>query len=208
MADLSADAGVPVPTIKYYLREGLLPPGRPLSRNQAEYGPEHVRRLRLVRALADYGGLGIATIRELIRHMEDPGVARGELLGAAQQTVTAHHDARPGEHVLQAGDLVAGLLARKGWDDLAGHPAGRIMVGVVASLLELGLDDVIEALDDYAAAAEAAAEVDLRVLGDATDRERAVEIVVVGTLLGDTLMAAMRRLAQAHTSEKTYEATG
>jgi hypothetical protein len=50
--------------------------------------------------------------------------------------------------------------------------------------------------------------VDLRVLGDVTDRERAVEVVVIGTLLGDTLLAAMRRLAQAHLSVETYRATG
>jgi DNA-binding transcriptional MerR regulator len=31
MSDLSRSSGVSVTTIKYYLREGLLPPGRQLS---------------------------------------------------------------------------------------------------------------------------------------------------------------------------------
>ncbi|GGP08064.1 MerR family transcriptional regulator [Nonomuraea glycinis] len=208
MADLSAGTGVPVPTIKYYLREGLLSPGRPLGRNQAEYGSAHVKRLKLVRALADYGGLSISAIRELVDHMEDPGTAKTELLSVAQKTVTTHDDERSGEHVRQAERLVADLLARRGWDDTAGHQAARTMVGVLASLLELGLDDILRALDDYADAAETAAGVDLRVLGDVTDRERAVEVVVIGTLLGDTLLAAMRRLAQAHLSVETYRTTG
>ncbi|MET8003241.1 MerR family transcriptional regulator [Nonomuraea glycinis] len=208
MADLSAGTGVPVPTIKYYLREGLLSPGRPLGRNQAEHGSAHVKRLKLVRALADYGGLSISAIRELVDHMEDPGTAKTELLSVAQKTVTPHDDERSGEHVRQAERLVADLLARRGWDDAAGHQAARTMVGVLASLLELGLDDILRALDDYADAAETAAGVDLRVLGDVTDRERAVEVVVIGTLLGDTLLAAMRRLAQAHLSVETYRTTG
>jgi DNA-binding transcriptional MerR regulator len=208
MADLSASTGVPVPTIKYYLREGLLPPGRPLGRNQAEYGPAHVKRLRLVRALAGHAGLSISAIRDLVGHLDDPGVARTELLGAAQGTVTAHGDTRSGEHVRQAERLVADLLARRGWTGTAGHQAARTLAGVLASLLELGLDDILGALDDYADAAETAAGVDLRVLGDVTDRERAVEVVVIGTLLGDTLLAAMRRLAQAHLSVETYRATG
>src|ERR1700716_801088 len=43
MAELSAESGVPVATIKYYLREGLLPPGERTSRNQARYDDVHVR---------------------------------------------------------------------------------------------------------------------------------------------------------------------
>ncbi|WP_346281659.1 MerR family DNA-binding transcriptional regulator, partial [Pseudonocardia sp.] len=31
MAELSARTGVPIPTIKFYLREGLLPPGERTS---------------------------------------------------------------------------------------------------------------------------------------------------------------------------------
>ncbi|WP_231619067.1 MerR family transcriptional regulator [Nonomuraea sp. SBT364] len=198
MADLSAGTGVPVPTIKYYLREGLLPPGRPLARNQAEYGPAHVRRLKLVRALADYGGLSIAAIAGLVRHLDDPGVAGGTLLAEAQPAVTPPPEPGGGAGAGRARRHVADLLARKGWDRLAAHPSAATLTGVLASLLELGLDDVLDRMDDYAAAAEAAAATDVRILGDVSDRERAVEVVVLGTLLGDTLIAALRRLAQAH----------
>ena len=53
IGELSKAAGVPVPTIKYYLREGLLAPGELTSPNQASYGEAHIRRLRLIRALVD-----------------------------------------------------------------------------------------------------------------------------------------------------------
>src|SRR3954451_23931437 len=71
MADLSRESGVPVPTIKYYLREGLVPAGERTSKNQARDADRHVRRIRLVRALVDYGGLPIATIKELLRLADD-----------------------------------------------------------------------------------------------------------------------------------------
>ncbi|MFI8354714.1 MerR family transcriptional regulator [Streptomyces cyaneofuscatus] len=50
LAELSERSGVPTATVKYYLREGLLPAGRRVSATQAEYDEGHLRRLRLVRA--------------------------------------------------------------------------------------------------------------------------------------------------------------
>lgn len=38
MAELSRITGVSVPTIKYYVREGVLAPGEAISKNQALYG--------------------------------------------------------------------------------------------------------------------------------------------------------------------------
>ena len=38
ISELSAQTGVPVPTIKYYLREGLLPEGERSAPTQAAYG--------------------------------------------------------------------------------------------------------------------------------------------------------------------------
>ena len=65
ISDLAETTGVPVHTLKYYLREGLLMPGEATSRTRAEYGPEHVERVRLVRALVEHGGIGIAGVRSM-----------------------------------------------------------------------------------------------------------------------------------------------
>ena len=46
ISDLSRQSGVPVATIKFYLREQLLPPGEPTGRNQAVYLDRHLRRSR------------------------------------------------------------------------------------------------------------------------------------------------------------------
>ncbi|MEV0584882.1 MerR family transcriptional regulator [Nonomuraea sp. NPDC050310] len=205
MAELSATTGVPVPTIKYYMREGLLAPGRPTGRNQAEYDDGHVRRLRLVRILVEYGGLSISVIKDLAERLDNPDVPLYSLLGAAQRTITERREATPSPHKEKAEQLVADLVARRGWRWEPDNPATRTAVGVLTALGEVGRQDMIDVLDDYAAAAERIAEADIRVLGDVDDRERTVEVVVIGTALGDPLVAALRRLAQATVARKSFE---
>jgi DNA-binding transcriptional MerR regulator len=87
MAELSRRSGVSVPTIKYYLREGLLPAGAVTSPNQADYGNGHLRRLRLIRALIDVGGLSVAAAREVLGAVDDPSVVGHDLLGVAHCAV-------------------------------------------------------------------------------------------------------------------------
>ncbi|MFD1932357.1 MULTISPECIES: MerR family transcriptional regulator [Nonomuraea] len=204
MAELSEKTGIPVPTIKYYIRENLVAPGRPTGRNQADYSDEHVRRLKLVRAMIEYGGLSIAVIRDLIVRIDNPELEAFDLLGAAQQTVTQVKDVPPGPYRDSAERRLRDLLAKRGWRLRTGDPAYRTAVGVLATLDEVGRQDMLEALDDYAEAAERFAEIDLSLVGDVSDRERAVEIVVIGTAVGDTLIAMLRRLAQATLGERLH----
>ena len=44
ISELAEGAGVPVATVRHYLREGLLPEGRKTSRNMAYYPAEMVDR--------------------------------------------------------------------------------------------------------------------------------------------------------------------
>lgn len=208
MAELSEETGIPIPTIKYYMREGLVAPGRPTGRNQAEYDEEHVRRLKLIRALAEYGDLPIAVIRELVGHLDNPQMGMYDLMGKAQRTVTQRRDVRPGTHLEEAERAAAEMMAGRGWRPEAARTAYRTVVGLLATLDEIGRHDMIAVLDDYAAAAERIAEVDMSVLGDPGNRERAVEIVVIGTALGDTLIAALRRIAQANVALGLYAKGG
>jgi DNA-binding transcriptional MerR regulator len=204
MAELSRATGVPIPTIKYYLREGLVPGGERTSRNQAHYDETHVRRIRMVRALTDCGGLQIATIRRLLHRADDPNTSVNALLGAAQRAVTPVREPESGEAWERAAARVHDLLARRGWQDVARHPAVHSLIGILATLDELGYGELAEVLDAYAEGTEIMAAADLATVGDMTDRARAVEIVVIGTPIGDSMIAAMRRLAQAHTTIRLF----
>ncbi|HEY5222272.1 MAG TPA: MerR family transcriptional regulator, partial [Microbacteriaceae bacterium] len=71
------------PTIKYYLREHVLMPGAVVSATQADYGLEHMRRLRVIRALSDVAGLPLHKIKIVLALIEHPGDDLFETLGRA-----------------------------------------------------------------------------------------------------------------------------
>ncbi|MGI8727588.1 MAG: MerR family transcriptional regulator [Solirubrobacterales bacterium] len=53
ISELADEAGVPVATVRHYLREGLLPEGEKTSRNMAYYEPEAVERIRVIKRLQE-----------------------------------------------------------------------------------------------------------------------------------------------------------
>lgn len=66
MKELEAETGIGRETIRYYIREGLLPePERP-KRNVASYGPEHVARLNLIRRLQQERHLPLSIIKSIV----------------------------------------------------------------------------------------------------------------------------------------------
>ncbi|MCC6552634.1 MAG: MerR family transcriptional regulator [Polyangiaceae bacterium] len=67
ISDLASRTGLSVPTIHFYMREGLLPPPpRKTSRNMAYYDESFVTRLRLIRRLQEERRLPLRVIRSLI----------------------------------------------------------------------------------------------------------------------------------------------
>ena len=87
ISELSSQTGIPVATIKFYLRERLLQEGARTSATQAQYDESHVARLRLIRALLGSGGLSVAAAHQMIRAIEEPPPSVHELLGVAARAV-------------------------------------------------------------------------------------------------------------------------
>ncbi|MFB7370909.1 MerR family transcriptional regulator [Streptomyces sp. NPDC056222] len=204
IGELSRRTGVSVPTIKYYVREGLLPAGQLTSPNQASYDETHERRLRLVRALLDVGGLSVAAIRDVIAAVEDPDRSVHKLLGAAADRVVPRYTEEPGEGVVDARKTVEELIARRGWRVHAGNPAADALAVALAALDAVGHADFAEVLEAYAEAAEQVARADLEYVARNVEREDLVESVVVGTVLGDAVFGAMRRLAHVDASVRVF----
>ena len=74
IGELAEASGVPVPTIKHYLREGLLPEPVKTSRNMAYYSPEFVERIRLIKRLQEERYMPLRAIKSVLD--EDPERAR------------------------------------------------------------------------------------------------------------------------------------
>lgn len=210
IGELSRRTGVAIPTIKYYVREGLLPPGELTSPNQADYSEEHERRLRLVRALVTVGRLPVATARAVLDAVTSPDQPVHKVLGTAQVSMTptsTELTAPPAERE-RAERLVAELVARRGWRSSLRHPAVETLVNALATMAHLGHRSFPDRLDQHAAAVEMIAEADLEGIDPDWSPETMAENVVVGTLLGDTALAALRRLAQQNASSHRYERDG
>ncbi|WP_103531934.1 MerR family transcriptional regulator [Streptomyces sp. SM11] len=208
IGELSRRSGVSVPTIKYYLREGLLSAGELTSPNQAHYGPGHERRLRLIRALLDVGGLSLAAIGEVLEVMDDPEQPVHKVLGIAADGITPTGEEEPGPELEDAREEVAELLRRRDWQADEQCPAAESLAEVLAALRRAGHGGYAELLDAYADAAEPVARADLDYVQRRVAREDLVESVVVGTVLGEAMFGALRRLAHIDVSFRRFESPG
>jgi DNA-binding transcriptional MerR regulator len=61
---------LPRSTIKFYIRSGLLPAGEAQGRNQAAYGPRHLERLELTRALREVADLPLDVITRVAKQLD------------------------------------------------------------------------------------------------------------------------------------------
>jgi DNA-binding transcriptional MerR regulator len=195
MGELSSRTGVPIPTIKFYLREGLLSAGERTSPNQARYDDGHVRRLKLIRALIDVGNLSVAAARTVLGHLDDAEGDTLETLGKVQYALMPRREPDEDDAWTEAAEEVRRLVSERGWEVMPTNPALSVLTEVVAVLRRLGQDDTLPLLDDYAAAAQELAEDEVDIVRRRELLEDRAEGVVVISALGDTLLAAMRRLA-------------
>lgn len=205
MAELSARSGFSVPTIKYYLREGLLPAGEATGATRAAYDDSHVRRLRLIRALTEVAGLRLETVRQVLHGIDHAG-SWHEAVGSAHTRLGASADDDPPPTQASLA-RVDGMLARQRWQLEPGHPQAVQLARALDALDGVGHPVSDRLLDLYAAAMRpiAAHEV-LSVLEIAdTDVEASVEAAVVGTLLQEPLLLGIRRIAQENVSRRLEE---
>jgi len=197
ISELSTVTGVPVATVKYYLREGLVPPGRVTGATRAEYDDGHVRRLRLARALVQVGGLSVAAARDVLAFLDAADGSLHEVLGAAHSALPPQLD-DPHDPT-----RALGLVSRWGWRVHPEAPALRQLEHALR-----GLDDVGAAADDvrlatYADAARRVAEADVTSV-PTTSPEEAATVVVIGTVLWEPVLLALRRLAQEAVSAELH----
>ena len=75
IGELARGAGVPIDTVRYYERNGLLAPAGRLESGYRRYGEAELGRLRFIRR-AKALGFSLAEIGELLALSETPDVAR------------------------------------------------------------------------------------------------------------------------------------
>jgi DNA-binding transcriptional MerR regulator len=205
LKELSEQTGVSPASIKFYLREGLLPAGRSVHPTRAEYSEQHVSRLELIQALRQVVGLPIAKISSLLR-MADGGAPRLELLAAVQRTVlgldevgTEHGDLRT-----PAGDAVVRL---RNWPDVTSD-ARNSLNAHLARMESRGVSVPAELLDAYSQALDRIAAVDISATTEPDDINKLVMTAAVGMHLHGQLVLKLLALAQASHAIRRYEKDG
>ncbi len=205
ISELSLLSGVPVHTIKYYLREGLLPRGDATAPNQAEYGEDHLRRLRLIRAMIEVGGLSLAATRDVLAALDDPDLPLHEVFGAAHTRLRLSSRIPTSEDELDAALVeIDRYLKRRRWKVSPDSPPRRELAEALVVLRRLGRNVTTDAFDPYADVADQLAAWEIDQVAQYVPKERRVEAVVVGTVVYDVVLSALRRLAEEHHSSGRF----
>lgn len=199
ISELSRHSGVAVPTVKFYLREGLLPEGVRTSATQAQYDDAHLSRLALIRALVGTAGLSIAEVRRVLRVIDDPPASPHDLLGVAAEAVRTPGGRHP-DH-----ERVHALMREWGWPvedkDCPSHDA---LAAALAALDHAGFVLPPGTLEIYKDHMEQIATHELSTV-PTEPPAAAVRYVVLGTVLPEPLLLALRRLAQQTASARRFE---
>lgn len=124
MKELERETGIGRETIRFYIREGLLPePVRP-KRNVAAYGPQHVARLKLIKRLQQERFLPLGVIKTIVRsEAENPATGFEAFIGL---------ESRLGPLLTEPRDLAPRKIS-------AVAKASGVDVGDIRKLADIGL---------------------------------------------------------------------
>ncbi|MDN3025098.1 MerR family transcriptional regulator [Streptomyces sp. S.PB5] len=209
LAELSERSGVSTATIKYYLREGLLTPGRQINATTAEYDEEHLRRLKLIRAMIQVGRVPVATVREVLGHVDDDSLPRATRLGAAVWAMPQVPEPDADDEFVQGARVaMEELLRTLGWSNALAmttvSPSFRSLVVAAAALRRLGYDWAPETLVPYARLMRQVAELDMEFMESHVSEAEKAEVAVLGVVLVEPMLRALHRLAQEEESTRRY----
>ena len=210
IGDLAKTTGVPVATLKFYLREGLLHPGTATAVNQAEYDDGHVRRVKLVRALLHLGGLSIADAQRVLAAVDDETMPIHDAFGVAQDAMVPKLD-RSGTRYADALAEVDRFVRRHQLWVRPGAAVRGMLADAVVGLAECDLlgepvTDTCELFDAMVPAMVDQAEREVATTPHPALRAQQVEHTVVGTVVFEVAYAALRRMALEHASAQRWSA--
>ncbi|MFJ3391291.1 MerR family transcriptional regulator [Leifsonia aquatica] len=197
ISELVERTGVPLATLKFYLREGMLMPGAALTATRSEYGEEHVRRVALIRALSDVAGLPLQRVKTVLGLIDSPTGSLFESLGSAVAALPPYADDVPdGEQESPAPEYprAHAAIAALGQVYDPRFAAVAQLERALAAVETAGIPMTADRLDAYGAHVRAMAEFDLARMPEG-GREEQLGYAVLGTALYEPVIAALRRLA-------------
>ena len=207
VSELCERSAVPLSTVKFYIREGLLPPGTRTGANQATYDERHLERLTLIRALRDVCGLGVDPIRRVLVALDAPDGEPGPIRTALHAMEPAPPErSQEDEAAFRATlDEVTDFLDGLDWT-LPGRHAeyAEQLAEALLHLRRIVMPEIpVEVLAPYARAAWALSEVEYHNEPDGQrirprrgdDLAHPSRMAILGILLMEPILLSMRRYA-------------
>lgn len=194
-ADLARRSRLTVATIKYYIREGLLQPGRRTGVNQAVYDESHPERLHLIRALAKVAGVPLNKIREVVQAVSNES-SMLEAMAVTQDALVGDAETRATD--TKAEKLLAQVIETREWRC---HPDSPAHVADIRAIAELNAEELsmfTDRIDDYALAADNVGRTDVQTVSTAESLDATIRGVVLGSALRRPLLDSLVLLAQQH----------
>ncbi|MFF4214646.1 MerR family transcriptional regulator [Streptomyces sp. NPDC001796] len=201
ISELSRRSGVSIPTIKYYLREGMLPRGQLATVTRADYGEEHLHRLRLIRTLIGVRQLSVGAVKEIlgaIAEERDLHQIIGILIDARPASLDENHEQEERVAQKEKGPGVADarrLISEMGWEVDPDTAAVESLGDVLDALSVLGADIGWQTLLPYARLADRISELDMEQINGTSGLMELAERAVLVCVLLEPALLALRRLA-------------
>jgi DNA-binding transcriptional MerR regulator len=189
ISELVERSKVPTATIKYYIREGMLPAGESEGSRRANYTDDHLTRLRLIRALLTVADLPLARIKAVLGLLDETEADAGLLLRDAISAIgdpSIEEDAPTPLASAALDSFVAGYAAHT--------PAMPMLEKALIAVQDAGVDVTPARLRLYSEAMMMVAEAEVAAIP--ADRAESVRYTVLGTVVVEPLLIALRRLAQ------------
>ena len=205
ISELSEATGISVDTIKYYLREGLLPAADKRAARLTEYDERHVRRLQLIKLLREVGNIPIEGLRRLVVASEHATVPVHDVFAlAAEALAPAPPPAGQLRPVTRA--LADQLIAAAGWTHVRPDSPDRENLAATLELIasyDTHPRDPAE-IEPYLRFADQIARYEIGHLDEAKDRVGLLEEMVVGQVVFGQVLSTLRRLAEEHYSLERF----
>lgn len=199
ISELAERSGVAVATIKYYLREELLPAGESAGATRRIYNQEHVERLRLIRALVEVAGMSLDRVRDVLTALNQDELH--DILGSVHVQLTPELQHRPeAESVSKVRDVISDHQ----WQITTDDRHSQALAAALDSIAAVGQPISRRTLNVYAQAAQLIASAEL---ADMPTVSKAVSAtyVATGTVLAEPVLMALRRMAHQSESAQRFE---
>lgn len=203
ISELAERSGLSLATVKYYLREDVLHPGRKENARLAEYDETHLARLKLLRILRDVGDIPVDRLREIVAAVDDERLSLHDVFARAADATAPSATPAPTEGARAMSDEV---IASAGWTDVRVDAADRDSLASVLGLIAAAHPGAVtpDSLRPYIEAADTIARTDIEHLAQQHGRTDLLESMVVGQVLFGRLIGVLRRLAEEHYSSARF----